>query len=481
MPIPVPRTRSDVVLKPLAAAQDAGTVRGTLTKVARVPILRNRVMRAGIVAVAVASTVTLSATVAATTPTTPSTTGSTTSTTGSTTSTAPSTTPATTTTASTTTTSTSTTTTTAPPVDLLAGMNWLQATLPSPCGDGAIQVIGGTAIAGAERIVLDDVVPLAPIDGLALAFLSCEQAGGTTRTRSAAVVEVAADRAVTTVAEQELPAGRVLAIDGGTFTVESGEGAVPDGACCAPLVRRQTFTATADGFDVVDGGQVSAFEQTIGAESTTAGNAALVRSSVPAAALCYRWGDASMYPQDPPAEPEPPTEPSAELQTIRLALIHVTGRWIAPASEMTPAMGEVVAAYQEARGLVGDGVIGPQTARALAADLGCPETGSFRQIDPPQLGPRRYAGVADLLGATARYGATGQSGNPSLDALLTSASWDGANAMFLGCARRETPAAGVTCSWSGRTPLQLVGLVDDPSVAGIASFSVLYARSAAPG
>jgi hypothetical protein len=388
--------------------------------------------------------------------------------------------PATTSTAPAPSTTTSTSTTTAPPVDLLAGVNWLQAVVPSPCGDGSVQVIGGAAIVGVERVVLDDVRPIAPSDGLALAFLSCEQAGGVIRTRSAALLEVAADHSVTVIAEQELPAGRILAADGPTFTVESGEGPVPGDGCCAPLVRRQTFTATADGFDVVDGGQLSAFEQTVTPQPTQLGNAELVRMSVPAAALCYRWGDASLYPQDPPAEPVPPTEPSAELQTIRLALIHVTGRWVPPASTMTPEMGAVVAAYQESRGLVADGVVGPQTARTLAGDLGCPETGSFRQIDPPQLGPRRYSGVAELLAAAARYGSTGQSGNPSLDALFVAASWDGANAMFLGCARRQSPTSGVTCSWSGRTPLQIVGLVDDPSVDGIGSFSVLYARSAAP-
>ena len=34
--------------------------------------------------------------------------------------------------------------------------------------------------------------------------------------------------------------------------------------------------------------------------------------------------------------------------------------------------------------------------------------------------------------------------------------------------------------WSGTTPLQLVGLVDDPTSPGVHDFSVLYARSAAP-
>lgn len=452
--------------------------------------LRNRLTRAGILA-GLASIVVASTAVAASQPSAPTTATATTPAPAPTSTTAaPVTTVATTPAAATSTATTSatsaasttpTSTTTAPPVDLLAGVNWLQATVPSPCGDETVQVIGGTAIANNERVVLDDVRPIAPFEGSALAFLSCEQAGGTIRARSAALLQVAADDSVTTIAEQELPSGHILATEGATFTVESGEGPAPDGGCCAPLVRRQTFTATTDGFEVADGGQFSAFEQTVTAQPTQLGSAELVRASVPAPALCYRWGDVSLYPQDPPAEPQAPTEPAAELQTIRLALIHVTGQWIPPSSTMTAAMGDVVAAYQESRGLVADGVVGPQTAQTLAADLGCPETGSFRQIDPPQLGPRRYTGVADLLTAAARYGASGQSGNPSLDALFAAAAWDGANAMFLGCARRESPAAGVTCSWSGRTPLQIIGLVDDPSAAGVGPFSVLYARSAAPG
>jgi hypothetical protein len=166
---------------------------------------------------------------------------------------------------------------------------------------------------------------------------------------------------------------------------------------------------------------------------------------------------------------------------MRLALIYLTGRWFDPAPEATPEMAAVAEAYQASKGLVADGVVGAQTAAAIAADLGCPTMGGFRQIDPPALGPRRFATVNDLTAAARRYAESGSSGNPSFDALLYASAWDGRNSMFLGCSRRQSPAAGVTCSWSGATPLQLVGLVDDPAVVDLGgSFSVLYARSAAP-
>ncbi len=143
-------------------------------------------------------------------------------------------------------------------------------------------------------------------------------------------------------------------------------------------------------------------------------------------------------------------------------------------------MAAVTKAYQASRGLDVDGVIGHQTTNALAADLGCPANTSFRMIVPPELGPRRYATPRALLDDVTRFVRTGRSADPSLDTLLRAASWDGANSLFLGCSRYESPVAGLACAWSGTTPLQLVGLVDDPATVGVRDFSVLYARSAAP-
>ena len=98
----------------------------------------------------------------------------------------------------------------------------------------------------------------------------------------------------------------------------------------------------------------------------------------------------------------------------------------------------------------------------------------------PPLGPRLYATPGALLADAERYARTGHSTDPSLDALLAAAGWDGAHSFFLGCERYESPEAGLSCAWSGTTPLQLVGLVDDPASPGVHDFSVLYARSAAP-
>ena len=70
-----------------------------------------------------------------------------------------------------------------------------------------------------------------------------------------------------------------------------------------------------------------------------------------------------------------PTEPSAELQTIRLALIHITGRWIEPTGVMNAQMAAVVAAYQESRGLAVDGVIGDETTTPWPPISGVPDNG----------------------------------------------------------------------------------------------------------
>jgi Putative peptidoglycan binding domain len=208
-------------------------------------------------------------------------------------------------------------------------------------------------------------------------------------------------------------------------------------------------------------------------------DAELVRRSVPPAALCFRWDNVWLAVPDEPAEATALQEPSAELLTIRLALIDVTGRWIDPSGEMTDEMAAVVRAYQEARGLTVDGAIGRETTRALETDLGCPDRGGFTMVAPTGIGPRAFRSVADLVAATDRFARNGRSFYASLDQLLRDSQWDGRNAMFLGCDRWEAPPSGLSCSWSGATPLQLVGLVDDPATPGLGSFSILYARSTA--
>jgi hypothetical protein len=245
------------------------------------------------------------------------------------------------------------------------------------------------------------------------------------------------------------------------------------------LIRRVTYGLTASGFSVSSERQVAAFLQTVGPPAI-GGDGDLVRASIPAPALCYQWDNVYLSPRDLEAEPVPVAAPSAEIQTIRLALIHVTGRWITPSSVMTEEMSDVVRQYQESRGLTVDGQVGAETTSSLSTDLGCTTADEFRQIVPIGLGPRRFASIPDLLAVMDRYGRHGSTGNASLTALLADAGWDATNSLFLGCYRWEHPPTAMSCSWSGRTPLQLIGLVDDPSAPGITTFSILYARSAAP-
>jgi len=378
-------------------------------------------------------------------------------------------------------------TATAPPVDLLVGIDWIQRAYASPCGERSVQLVGGSAVENGALVVLDDIVALTPTAGLAVAFLSCRTADGSTTQTTAVVVQIKAGSLVNRV-ERELGAGaRVVDLALPTFVVETPEGAVPSGSCCAPFVRRRGYRVDADSFTITADDQLSAFAQTVSAAAPVGDDVDLVRSGVPAAALCYQWDNVYLTPVEPAtasdtdAEPPAITAPTAELQTARLALIRLTGQWIDPTSQMTPQMSAVVTSYQQKRGLAVDGTIGAETSNALQTDLGCPAAGSFNQVDPPQLGPRHFAAVPELLAYTQRYAGTGASGNPSLDALLRAAGWDGTDALFLGCARRDIPDNGVTCSWSGTTPLQLVGLADDINTPGVAGFSVLYARSAPPG
>jgi hypothetical protein len=399
--------------------------------------------------------------------------------------------PAATTTTTTTTTSTvPTPTTTGAPAtsaptpttnvaDLLAGVNWIQATYASPCTDSEVRLVGGSAVHGGARAVLDDIVALDARAGLALAFLSCRGPGDTMSQTTVSLVR-ARRGGVETVAERDLgAAARVVAIEAPTLVVEAPATAPADGACCADVINRQTLRVTADGFAVTSEEQVSAFEQTVAAAPVVGDDAELVRRSVTPVALCFRWDNVWLSAEADPAEPAAPAEPSAELQALRLALVHVTGRWIDPTDRMNAEMAAVVAAYQEARGLAVDGTIGNETTDALAADLGCSSGGGFTMVPPRGLGPRNFRSVAQLVSAAERFASSGRSGYASIDQLLTDARWDGRNAMFLGCYRWQAPASGLSCSWSGATPLQLVGLVDDPATPGLGTFSILYARSTA--
>ncbi len=388
-----------------------------------------------------------------------------------------STTTAATTTLSSTTTTLPATTTTVP--DLLAGVNWIQATYASPCGDSTVELVGGSSTQAGQRTVLDDVVGIDSAAGLALAFLSCRGPGGTTTQTTATLVR-AEGGDLETLTERELgPAARVVAVNAPKFTVEGPAGPTPAGACCAEVFNRQTLVASPRGIVVVNDEQIAAFEQTVNAAPAVGEDAELVRRSVPRAALCYRWDNVWLGAADEPAEPAPLTEPSAELQTIRLALIHLTGRWIDPTDHMNGEMAAVASAYQEGRGLAVDGAIGDETTSALAADLGCPDNGEFTMVPPSSPGPRNFRSVAELIAATERFATSGTSGSPSIDQLLTDARWDGRNSMFLGCYRWQAPATGMSCSWSGATPLQLVGLVTDPATPGLGPFFILYARSGA--
>ena len=235
--------------------------------------------------------------------------------------------------------------------DYLAGVNWIQATYASPCSDRSVQLLGGSILDGGHRVVLDDVVAIESSDGLALAFLSCHGPGGVTTQTAASIVRVRPG-VVETVAERDLgPGARVVDLQAPTFVVESPAAPPPSGACCAEVINRQTITAATDGFTVGAEEQASAFEQTVLASPPVGDAAELVRRSVAPAALCFGWNNVWLSAIDETAEPVALSEPSAELQTLRLALIHLTGQWIEPTDHMSAQMAAVVTAYQEARGL----------------------------------------------------------------------------------------------------------------------------------
>ena len=307
--------------------------------------------------------------------------------------------------------------------------------------------------------MLDDVVGIDTADGSALAFLPRRGPGGTTPQATAASC---APKAATLKRWPNASSAEPPASSPSTLPSSRSRHRRPvSGGCLlCRSVRPQTLAASPRGIVVVNDEQIGAFLQTVSSGPAVGEDAELVRRSVPSAALCYRWDNVWLGAADEPAEPIPLTEPSAELQTIRLALIHLTGRWIDPTDHMNAEMAAVASAYQEGRGLAVDGTIGDQTTSALAADLGCPANGEFTMVPPNFPGPRNFGSVAELIAATERFASSATSGSPSVDQLLTDARWDGRNSMFLGCYRwqRRRPvcrAAGAErrrCNSSGWSP-----------------------------
>lgn len=373
------------------------------------------------------------------------------------------------------------TTAAGPAVGLVSATDWMTGIYYSPCDGTAVEVSGGGAATHNGFISVNGVITLDDDAGRALVLLNCRNAGGDLTHAVAQLITVDAAGVRTTYVQQHLAGGgRLISVDPTEIVLEVGAGTPPPGGCCAPFVQRQTVTIGTDRFVITDGAMRPAFHRTL--DATTGGgieNVSLVTDAVPRMAACYRWGNTAMTLTQPnPTGAILP--PDAELTTMRLALIHLTGMWIEPAPYMNADMDAAARAFQAANGLAVDGIIGAQTKTAVRGALECPETRAFVQVDPRSVGPRTFGSPAELAAAAERYADEGTSGNPALDELLALARWDGVNSYFLGCDRRTTPSNGVTCSWSGATPLQLVGLATDGGNGPVTSFAILYARSAAP-
>src|SRR5262245_24553578 len=103
--------------------------------------------------------------------------------------------PTTTVTVSTAVATTSTAAPTTTVVDVLAGVNWMQVAYPSPCTDATVELVGGSAMQGDHRAVLDDVIPIDPAAKLAVAFLSCRDGAGAAVETNAVLVRARPPRA----------------------------------------------------------------------------------------------------------------------------------------------------------------------------------------------------------------------------------------------------------------------------------------------
>ena len=364
-----------------------------------------------------------------------------------------------------TTTSTSTTTTQpAPPPNLLAGVTWIQQVFdPSPRGYGTtVQMIGGGGVVNGivrrarrrDRPRPDEgpsprlpVVPSAERHGVGGGRAPGH---GGRRCAHAGHADLARGR-------RPRRGGQPACVRGRAPRSRCSGGAVASSQLHRRRRRDRLGVRPAD---------LGAFT-TIARPPTVGDAIRLVEGSVQPADLCYAWNDVSLAPQDPPAPDasDPIPDPSAEIQTIRLALILLTGSWIDPTSEVSPQMAAVTRSFQASHGLAVDGVIGPQTTDALRSDLGCAGIGSFRTVVPPCSGhvctPRRALCSPTPSATPAPATAPTRRSTPC---------WrppDGTapTRSFLAASATSPRRRGSRCVWSGTTPLQLVGLVDDPGIA----------------
>ena len=145
---------------------------------------------------------------------------------------------------------------------------------------------------------------------------------------------------------------------------------------------------------------------------------------------------------------------------------------------MNAEMAAVVTDYQAARGFAVDFDRRPDDPRVVSRPRlpgsGFVHDGDAGGVRSAQIHFGRRAVVGDGSLPTSGRGGVDRSTGCS-----PTRRWDGRNPMFLGCYRWQAPPTGLSCSWSGTTPLQLVGLVDDPATPGLGTFSILYARSTA--
>ena len=148
---------------------------------------------------------------------------------------------------------------------------------------------------------------------------------------------------------------------------------------------------------------------------------------------------------------------------------------------MTAQMADVVAAYQESRGLAVDRVmVRRPDRRPWRRSVSGQRVAFTMVITVWYSGHGRFGSVFRAGGGDGCASpAAAPAATPVGPAVHATPRWDGRNAMFLGCYRWSPQPAGMSCSWSGPTPLQLVGLVEDPASPGLTRFSILYARSTA--
>jgi hypothetical protein len=343
------------------------------------------------------------------------------------------------------------------------GFDWSSFYLPPSAEDAPGEPAdGGWFIGGVHQPPLArfdtawvNFVQVADINnGDVLVFVTYS-AGALSHDLTSYLVRVTGQRSVEVVAGLEHGDAELAGIDGASFTID-----VPEEALRPLTFTRQHFSVVES--EIVNSGPDEGpfpIDQMLDWNSRPSFDLAMAVSRLDPLSLCFFWDGAQLdggsssdsYDFDTGAR-----NPALAVETMRIALIYLTGLVPPRFDVVDDTFESTVTAYQQAEGLEADGLAGPMTQAAIRADLGCPE--------PPEPASAPITGLIetgapDVALAVERWRSGVSSGWSLLDEALTQAGSREPAMRFAGCATMDH-GGQLECVWSGAQAFEVISDFD---------------------